>query len=685
MLLPTLIRPRSRRMMGAAIVPVLAAGALVASALTPSFAASSPDSPSSATAAPAAPTQTVTLDPSGGGRTFDGIGAISGGGGTSRLLTDYPAKERNQVLDYLFKPQYGASLDILKVEIGGDTHSSNGAEPSHMRTPDEVDCNRGYEWWLMEQARKRNPDITFYGLAWGAPGWLKGYWSEDTMHYFITWLGCAEQHHLHISYLGGRNEREPDAAWFVQFRKELDDAGYSDVQLVAGDEAGYGVMDQLKADPDFMKAVDVVGIHYPCSALRCTPNADAIESGKKLWASESGWNNYRTGALRLGSEINHEYVDSKMTAFINWPAVYSWYPTVQYQDSGLMKANEPWSGSYDVGASLWTVAQTTQFTQPGWSYLDSASTYLDGGGTTVALKAPGASADWSVIAETTSATAPQTVRFQVGAGLSGATVHAVSTVLENGTDAQWFAPEPDPVVKDGSFEATLQPGRVYTFSTVAKAAKGTASSPASAPMPYGSDDFQGYPLGSTPTYFSDMEGAFETAKCSGSGGKCLRQVITQTPKTWMRTPYPITLYGDRTWQDYTVATTVRLEQQSSTAIAARVTNEYNSTKAPRTNTWTGYWFWVDDTGAWRLEAHLPQDRINNGATKVLASGTLPDGFGVDQSHRVALCVDGDQLTPLVDGKPVTTITDGTFPEGQTGLAVDRYAPVQYDDYAVVPH
>ena len=40
-----------------------------------------------------------TLDKANGmAATFDGIGAISGGGGTSRLLPDYPAEQRSQIL-----------------------------------------------------------------------------------------------------------------------------------------------------------------------------------------------------------------------------------------------------------------------------------------------------------------------------------------------------------------------------------------------------------------------------------------------------------------------------------------------------------------------------------------------------------------------------------------------------------
>ncbi len=48
-------------------------------------------------------------------RTFDGIGALSGGGGTSRLLFDYPETQRSTILDALFLPNQGSSLQILKV------------------------------------------------------------------------------------------------------------------------------------------------------------------------------------------------------------------------------------------------------------------------------------------------------------------------------------------------------------------------------------------------------------------------------------------------------------------------------------------------------------------------------------------------------------------------------------------
>ena len=72
----------------------------------------------------------------------------------------------HQILDYLFKPNFGASLHILKVEIGGDAQSTDGAESSHMHSPNDLDYGRGYEWWLMVEAKKRNPNIKLYGLSW---------------------------------------------------------------------------------------------------------------------------------------------------------------------------------------------------------------------------------------------------------------------------------------------------------------------------------------------------------------------------------------------------------------------------------------------------------------------------------------------------------------------------------------
>ena len=165
--------------------------------------------------------QPIVIDAASPGRIFDGVGAISGGGGNSRLLIDYPEPQRSQILDYLFKPNYGASIQIFKVEIGADMDSTDGAESSHMHTATDQNYNRGYEWWLMEQARARNPNIKLVALAWGAPAWVGNgnYWSQDMIDYIIKWLQHAQSdHHLTIDYLGGRNEHGYNVQWYKQLK-----------------------------------------------------------------------------------------------------------------------------------------------------------------------------------------------------------------------------------------------------------------------------------------------------------------------------------------------------------------------------------------------------------------------------------------------------------------------------------
>jgi hypothetical protein len=70
---------------------------------------------------------TVVLDGNSAGGVFNGLGAVSAGA-SSRLLVDYPEPQRGQILDYLFKPSYGAALQRLKVEIGGDVNSTDGVQ-----------------------------------------------------------------------------------------------------------------------------------------------------------------------------------------------------------------------------------------------------------------------------------------------------------------------------------------------------------------------------------------------------------------------------------------------------------------------------------------------------------------------------------------------------------------------------
>ena len=97
--------------------------------------------------------QVVELKGEAGGKRFDGIGVVNGGGATSVLLKDYPEPQRSQILDMVYKPKFGASVSALLVEIPGDGNATQGSMPSHMHTRDDLNYSRGYTWWILREAK----------------------------------------------------------------------------------------------------------------------------------------------------------------------------------------------------------------------------------------------------------------------------------------------------------------------------------------------------------------------------------------------------------------------------------------------------------------------------------------------------------------------------------------------------
>jgi O-glycosyl hydrolase len=641
--------------------------------------------PAAAQAAPersphAAGTQ-ITLNGTKGGRTFDGIGAISGGGGNSRLLSDYPPAQRAQILDYLFKPGYGADLQLLKLEIGGDANSTDGSEPSIEHTKGQINCDAGYEFQLAEQAEARNPHLKLYGLAWAAPGWINGgFWSTDTIDYLISWLGCAKQHGLTISYLGGWNERGHDADWYVQLRSALDAAGYRSVQIVA-DDSGWSVADDMAADPAFNDAVSVIGAHYPCaggdggSADTCSSTDTAKNNGKPLWASENGSQDMDSGAPALVRSIVRGYVDARMTAYLNWPLVAAIYPNLPYATVGLATAGSPWSGHYTIGENTWATAQFTQFAQPGWTFVDSASGYLGGAesnGSYVSLKSPDGT-DWSTVLETTTATTAQTASIHVEGGLSAGTVHVWATDVDHPSAATDFVHTADLTPTGGTYALTLQPGYVYTLTTMTGQGKGTATAPAdhALALPY-SDSYDSDATATEARYLSDMQGSFEVRPCAaGRSGQCVQQVTPVEPIEWQDDSDAFTLGGDPTWSDYTVKTDVDLQQAGTVELIGRAGTQ----QRPQSHQ-AAYELRISDTGSWSIVRSSTA-----GTLTTLASGSRT-ALGLNSWHTLGLGFSGDTITATADGATLGTATDSAYHRGQIGFGTAGYQTDQFDNLSV---
>jgi hypothetical protein len=625
---------------------------------------------------------TIAVNGTSAGRTFNGIGAISGGGGNSRLLANYPAAEQQQILDYLFKPDYGASLQILKVEIGGDTNSTDGSESSIEHTEGSIDCSNGYEWWLMEQAKALNPNIAFYGLAWGAPGWVGSFWSTATIDYLVAWLNCASSHGLTISYLGGWNERGYDISWYEQLRSTLNADGYSAVQIVADDSAGWDDASAIEDTPAFADAVSILGDHYPCaggdggSADTCTTSSTAESTGKPMWASENGSQDANGGAPALIRSITRGYIDGDLTAYINWPLIASIYLDLPYDDDGLVVANQPWSGAYSVGAELWATAQVTQFTAPGWQFLNDGSGYLGGSesdGSYVTLKSTD-DTDYSTIIETTTASAAQTVDVDVSGGLSTGTVTVWSTDVNSPTSSNTFVDDGTITPSDGEYSLTVQPGYIYTLTTTTGQSKGNAAGPAPATLslPY-SDTFASDTAGQQPPYLSQMQGAFEVEPCTGGrSGNCLQQQAATTPIEWDDGANPYTIGGNLSWADYTVSADALMEQAGAVQLLGRV----GTMEAFDPAAINDYYLQLSNTGAWSVIRNS-----TSGTLTTLASGTV-SAPGLDTWQQLSMTVDGDSISAAINGTTVATVTDSSYASGMIGLGTDGYQTDQFSDLSV---
>jgi O-glycosyl hydrolase len=634
-------------------------------------------------ARPAEAATAITINGSSAGRTFDGVGAVSGGGGNSRLLIDYPEPQRGQILDYLFKPGYGAALQILKVEIGGDTNSTSGAEPSHSHFRGDLDCNRGYEWWIMEEAKRRNPAIKLMGLPWGAPGWIGNgtFLSGDLSTYLLSWLGCARQHNLTIDYLiPAQNERQWNAATTIAVRNALNANGYSNVKLQVAEDWTYSPADQFAANPALRDAVDAIGVHYSCGYLSdqktCNSSATAINSGKALWSSENGSQDYNGGAKPLARGINRVYIDAKMTSYMNWDLVASTTPNNLWSTVGLVLANQPWSGYYSVGRTTWAIAHTTQFTAPGWKYLDTSTGYLGGNrnnGSYVTMKSPD-NTDYSMIIETLDATAAQTLDLTVTGGLPTGPVHVWATNLNSTNPADSLVRQADITPSGGRYSLTVQPGYQYTVTTTTGQGKGTATSPGqgSLALPY-TDDFESYAAGREAKYLMDMQGAFEVAACGGGrAGRCVRQASTQAPITWKTLSDPYAELGSTTWNNYTVKADVLLERSGYVELLGRVGGQ----ELMNPGALDAYHLRVSDSGAWSIL------RTNTSAqTTTLRSGTTT-ALGTNRWHTVGFGLSGSTLTATVDDVVLGTVNDSTFGAGLAGIGTSQGQTAQFDNLGI---
>lgn len=618
---------------------------------------------------------TVTIDPKQAGRSFEGIGAVSAGAST-RLLPDYAEPQRSQILDFLFKPKFGAGFQHLKVEIGSGENSTCGSEPSHAVTRAELadPKPRGYEFWLMAEARKRNPGIFLDCLPWAYPAWVGNRFSPASADWFAAFLEVARNKYgLELEWVSAaQNEMGSDLNWIRKdLRPTLDAKGFAKVKLQAPDDNGnhWQIFNSLERDAELDRLISAVGYHYldgrePWEIdQKRGPAATekAKRSGKPLWASEewsqSGLQWGDKGALYLARLMNKIYTRDRVTKFEIWCPIDSIYNQICWSDTGAMQADTPWSGHYTIWPAVWAIAHTTQFAEPGWIYMDGACGQMDTNtwrGSHVALRDP-KTGDWSVIVVTGE---KRMFQLTVIPGLKTAPVHVWKS-----TAAAQFIEQTLLSLRHNSVELELEPDAIYTFTTTTGQQKGSYGVPPEQkafPFPFG-DDFDSYQAGDTPRYFSDQKGTFEVCK-SPKGGSCLAQIVPEQGIMWFaRLLKPYTLFGDTNWQDCVIEADVFLAG-GDVEIGGRYAHVDK----------LGYRWILTRDGRWQL----------NWQYTSIAAGQI-EKFAPAVWHHLRLELNGSRILGSVDGKQYAEVTDKSGAKGMAFLAC-TYDRNLFDNVRVRP-
>ena len=449
-----------------------------------------------------------------------------------------------------------------------------------MHTRSDLSCSRGYEFWLLAEARARNPDIATFGLMWGAPGWINNgsFYGPDMITYTINWLTCAQQRGgAPVTYLGLHNEAsQPSADYLVTLRAALNAAGFASTKIVAMDNGNYNtdVVAEAEANVTYREAIAVAGLHDPCEFFY-GPLPSARSLGWSLWSSEdfsrdvTGWQNSQN---YWGKALSQHYVVMNITAVISWSLLWSAYSNLICRDNGLMKARWPSSGYYEVSPTIWLSAHWGQFVSPGWRFMHvpgGGSGFLTApraqlhGGTYVTLVPPeGGGIGLTVIIETladSSCLARNASSFAITFTLRGASPPlpapgATLYVWSSTQDALFVQQQSITIASDGTFSVSVEPDAMVTVSTVATARHGSFPAspippPASWPLPF-HDTFENYTYDEMARYFADQGGSW--AVRNGS----LQQVSGGQPIAWAPNGDPLSIMGDENWVDYAVSATM---------------------------------------------------------------------------------------------------------------------------------
>ncbi len=234
---------------------------------------------------------------------FDGVGAISGGGATSRLIEDYPSPKVGAIYDALFSPHAAAAFQIVKVEVPADADTTCGSEVAHRHDAgDGGSCTRGYEGTFLAEANARRPGIATHALQWAAPAFVgepdvdggRSLFTRSNMEsYVLPWLRCMrDEYNVTLSWMGGaQNEKGYNATYIKLLRVGLTAGGFAATGIAAADQCCgetwlWKIVSDMDADPLLRAAVGAVSVHCAGALNKFDTPAAAIALGVPIFQAE---------------------------------------------------------------------------------------------------------------------------------------------------------------------------------------------------------------------------------------------------------------------------------------------------------------------------------------------------------------------------------------------------------------
>lgn len=499
---------------------------------------------------------------------FGGLGTALDGN-SFKILEDYKLKNPKsyqEIIELLFRKKYGAALSYIKIECDLSKMQSDAADYS----------NFGFE--VASDALKINSDIIIelYFIDTG-----KGTYAESYNNYKNILNELYEDYSIKADYISICNES--DSEWIEYLIDRLKNEkiakyDFSRIKIAVSDIFS----ENMTVNENLRKSVDVL-------LNGSVPSKNTVMLNKKfqkeIWRTEGpapcNLPEYAVNADGNGICNENSLID--ITGIINrtfnsgctmyeFKSVLSLYGSDNYHSYGcIINADRPWSGYYSVGSGFWGAAHFTHFAEKDWKVIYSGSEE-DGADHTVLVSDGG---DYSAIFANNSDKPRKYSVCVRNIEKADAFIHCVETKGPESCDnysVNWFrvVDKIIPVKKNYGFCYTLEvkPFSIMTCTTLSvEHVNGTDTvrrcecENTVLYLPY-SDNFNYQDKlqkveRNIPFYTLDLCGRFEILLDGEES--VLTQAAIMGSDDNKNKKFPVTVFGDDSWTNYSVKIDVKLE------------------------------------------------------------------------------------------------------------------------------